>query len=134
MSPSYENLRGLCILVAEDDALILMDIEAMLNEIGCKIVGPVSTVAAALAAIEQNELDGALLDMNLHGERIAPAADDLLARGVQFILCTGYSRNSKDEAAIQNAPRLTKPFNFQTLRAAMNEVFGQSLAATRDDI
>ncbi len=134
MSPSYEKLRGLRILVAEDDALILMDIEEMLREIGCKIVGPVSTVAAALAAIEENELDGALLDMNLHGERISPAADELLARGVQFILCTGYSSNTKDKAAIQNAPRLTKPFNLKTLRAAMNEAFGHSLDAARDDI
>jgi len=123
MAPSFEKLRGLRILVAEDETLVLMEIEDMLKELGCEIVGPVSTVGAALAAIRQNEFDGALLDMNLHGERILPAAEELLARGVRFILCTGYAKGNGDEASIKDAPRLTKPFSLQSLRAAMDAAF-----------
>ena len=123
MSPSPGKLQGLRILVAEDEALILMEIEGMLQDIGCEIVGPVSTLDAALVAIRQNEMDGALLDMSLHGERITPAAEELVARGVRFILCTGYGRNPDDEAAIMDAPRLTKPFTLDGLRAAMDETF-----------
>ncbi len=123
MSPSPEKLQGLRILVAEDEALILMDIENMLYDFGCRIVGPVATVEAALTAIRENDLDGALLDMSLHGERITPAAEELLARGIPFLLCTGYGRESRDEAAIRDAPRLTKPFNLRGLRAAMGEAF-----------
>jgi CheY-like chemotaxis protein len=123
MSPSPDKLQGLRILVAEDEALILIEIEDMLREIGCEVVGPVATVNAALAAIRGNDLDGALLDMSLHGERITPAAEELLARGVRFILCTGYGREAGDEAVIRDAPRLTKPFNAGNLRAAMYEAF-----------
>jgi CheY-like chemotaxis protein len=123
MAPSLETLQGLRILVAEDEALVLMEIEHMLGELGCEIVGPVSTVAAAIAAIRQNDLDGALLDMNLRGERVAPAAEELLARGVQFILCTGYASAAGDEPALKGAPRLTKPFTLQSLGAAMAEAF-----------
>ncbi len=123
MLPSPDKLQGLRILVAEDEALILMEIEDMLHDIGCEIVGPVATVDAALAAIRGNDLDGALLDMSLHGERITPAAEELVARGVSFILCSGYGRNPDDEAVIRDAPRLTKPFNVGSLRATMDEAF-----------
>jgi DNA-binding NtrC family response regulator len=83
----------------------------------------VATVDAALAAIRGNDLDGALLDMSLHGERITPAAEELHARGVPFILCTGYERKAGDVAVIRDAPRLAKPFNARSLRAAMDEAF-----------
>jgi CheY-like chemotaxis protein len=125
MLPSPDRLQGLRILVAEDEALILMEIEDMLHDIGCEIVGPVATLDAALSTIRQNDLDGALLDMSLHGERITPAAEELRARGVRVILCTGYGREAGDEAVIREAPRLTKPFTLARLRAAMNEAFAR---------
>jgi DNA-binding response OmpR family regulator len=123
MVPPFEKLQGLRILVAEDETLVLMEIEYMLDELGCEIVGPVSTINAALAAIRKDDFDCALLDMNLHGERILPVAEALRAQGVRFILCTGYSKGNGDEAAIKDAPRLTKPFSLQTLRAAMDAAF-----------
>lgn len=123
MAPTSKTLEGLRILVAEDEALILLEIEDMLHDIGCEIVGPVATVDAALAAIRRDDLDGALLDMSLHGTRITPAAEELVARGVRFILCTGYGREAGDEEAIRDAPRLTKPFTSGNLRAAMYEAF-----------
>jgi CheY-like chemotaxis protein len=123
MLPTLEKLQGLRILVAEDEALILMEIEDMLQDIGCEIVGPVATLDDALAAIRRDDLDGALLDMSLHGERITPAAEELVARGVRFVLCTGYGREAGDEAVIRDAPRLTKPFDARSLRAALSEAF-----------
>lgn len=123
MPLKVKDLKGLRILVAEDELLILLAIEGMLHDIGCEVVGPVATVAAALSAIRENDLDGALLDMSLHGERITPAAEELVARGVPFVLCTGYGKEPRDEAAIRDAPRLTKPFSFESLRAIMDEVF-----------
>ena len=123
MSPSPEKLHGLRILVAEDEALILLDIEDMLHDLGCEIVGPVATVDAAMSAIRQSAMDGAILDVSLHGERITPAADALRARGIRFILCTGYGRNPDDEPAIRDAPRLAKPFTLDSLRAAVTDAF-----------
>ncbi len=123
MSDSSERLKGLRILVVEDEMLILLDIEDMLHEFGCVVVGPAATVAAALAVIRSNELDGALLDMSLRGERVTPAAEELLARGVPFILCTGFGRDPRDEAAIRDAPRLTKPFSKESLLSLMHQTF-----------
>ena len=123
MDPSPDRLQGLRILVAEDELLILLDIETMLHAIGCTIVGPVATVAAALAVIDQQAIDGALLDMNLHGQRITPAAEKLAARGIPFVLCTGYGREPRDEAVVRDAPRLTKPIDPAQLRTAMRAAF-----------
>lgn len=123
MAPSLEKLHGLRILVAEDETLVLMEIEDMLGELGCEIVGPVTTVAAAVAAIGESELDGALLDMNLHGERILPAVEKLLVQGVPFLLVTGYPGGRGDEPVLKDVPRLTKPFSLQSLSAAMTEAF-----------
>lgn len=123
MSDPHGQLKGLRILVAEDEILILLDIEEMLHEFGCEIIGPAATVAATLAAIRGNEMDGALLDRSLRGERVTPAAEELLARGVPFVLCTGFGPDPRDEAAIRDAPRLAKPFSKASLGSLMQHTF-----------
>lgn len=126
MVPNTDRLQGLRILVAEDELLVLLVLENMLREIGCEVVGPVATVEAALEAISRDSIDGALLDMNLHGRRITPAVEELVARGIPFLLCTGYGRSPREEAVIRDAPRLTKPFNLESLRAAMGAIFSDT--------
>lgn len=128
MQQHLEDLASLRLLVAEDELLVLMEIEEMLRELRCEIVGPVSTVEAAVAAIRHHRLDGALLDLNLHGETILPAAEELLRRAVPFLLLTGYARRDGDAPALKDAPRLKKPFNLQSLTGAMVEVFAQRSA------
>ena len=118
-----EKLRGLRILVAEDEMLILMELEDMLEDLGCEVVGRASTVAAACAAIDTNALDGALLDINLRRESILPAAEMLRAQGVPFVLVTGYAGRLAETSILQDAPRLTKPFTQQALSAAMADAF-----------
>ncbi len=130
MEPRRENLTGLRVLVADDEILVVMDLEAMLQELRCEIVGPVSTIEAAVAAIRHDRLDGALLDLNLHGETILPAAEELLRRAVPFLLVTGYAARNGDAPTLKNAPRLTKPFNLRSLSGAMTEVFVRRTAGS----
>ena len=132
MESAFRKLKGLRILVAEDEMLVLMELEDMLRELGCEVVGPVSTVAAALTAIEESGLDGALLDMNLHGEQILPAVEKLQAQSIPFLLVTGYAGSNGDEPALRHAPRLTKPFSLQGLGAAMTETFVRPLERSSD--
>jgi len=100
-----------------------MEMEDMLTELGCQVVGPVSTVEKALALIGEAEVDGALLDMNLRGEHVLPAAEKLMARNVPFLLVTGYDIRSGNAPALNDAPRLSKPFSLQSLSAAMTDRF-----------
>ena len=58
--------RGVArVLVVEDEALIAMDLQALLEEAGYQVLGPANSSAAALALIDNEEPDVALLDVNL---------------------------------------------------------------------
>ncbi|WP_261404766.1 response regulator [Chenggangzhangella methanolivorans] len=86
-----ESLKGLRILLVEDEAMIAMLVEDMLLDGGAEVVGPAGGVKAALAVIaETDAIDGALLDVNLGGEQSFEVADALAARNIPFVFVTGY--------------------------------------------
>ena len=123
------SLEGLRVLVVEDELLVAMEIEMTLAELGCEVVGPVSTLREALAVIGGRELDGALLDVNLHGEHAYPAAEALLARSIPFVFLTGYTGLPLPPAALAEAPRLRKPFSRSELVEAVRLRIGRRDAA-----
>ena len=123
MENRYADLTGLRILVVEDELLVAMLIGDALRQWKCNIVGPVGTVAAAIAAVQQHPLDGALLDSNLNGRVITPVAEELSARAVPFIMVTGYASSALDAAVVRTAPRIIKPFADKQLAETMMGVF-----------
>jgi len=54
------------------------------------IIGPVPMLARGLALETTEHLDGALLDINLAGERCFPIAEALKVRDIPFAFLTGY--------------------------------------------
>ncbi|MEO8714518.1 MAG: response regulator [Acetobacteraceae bacterium] len=118
-----ERLTGLRILVVEDEAIIAMMLEDMLAEFGCEVVGPVPGIEAAITLVRQRGLDGALLDMNIHGESTLAVAEELVGQAVPFLVVTGYGDRDNDPEAIKAAPRLKKPFTQEELARRMVEVF-----------
>lgn len=113
-----DRLQGLRLLIVEDEAIIAMMLEDMLADLGCAVVGSVRSVAAALDDIKQMEFDGAILDVNLRGERVDPIADALAARGLPFIFATGYGEIGISER-FKGAVVLQKPFESTLLRRAL---------------
>lgn len=81
-------------LVVEDEMLIVIMIEDMLVDLGCESVSTAATVRQALALIESQVFDFAMLDMNLNGSNSYAVAEALAARNVPFIFSTGYSGNA----------------------------------------
>ena len=65
-------LSGRRVLVVEDEMLILMMIEDMLADLGCESVTAAATVDQALALIDAQVFDAAMLDMNLNGNKAMP--------------------------------------------------------------
>lgn len=65
-----------------------------LESFGAEVLGPVPSVGKAIAIIaERPQFDCAVLDINLGGEMVFPAANDLRRRGISFVFLTGYDRS-----------------------------------------
>jgi len=103
------DLAGLRVLVVEDEMMVSMLIEDMLEDLGCKVVGPASRLDEALALAGEAELDCAVLDVNLGGQSIFPLADLLRAKGAPFAFATGYGDAGLRDVD-KGSPVLQKPF------------------------
>ncbi|MGM4983072.1 MULTISPECIES: response regulator [Rhizobium] len=102
-------LSGRRVLVVEDEMLILIMIEDMLADLGCAAVTSAATVNQAIALIESQNFDVAMLDMNLNGEMTYLVADALATHGVPFAFSTGYSSDDIRDG-YRDRPVLKKPF------------------------
>ena len=102
--------------------MMLMIIEDMLTELGCESVTAAATVDQALALIDTQVFDAAMVDINLNGNKSHDVADALAARDVPFVFSTGYSTlDMRDD--YRNRPVLKKPFPYEELV----EIFKQLL-------
>src|SRR5690242_1852665 len=88
---SYPALLGLEILLVEDEAVVAAMLEDMLADFGCILAGAAATVSEALVSVEATtEIDAAILDVNLGGQKVFPVADILVSRGVPIVFSTAY--------------------------------------------
>jgi CheY-like chemotaxis protein len=115
------RLSGRRVLVVEDEALVAMLVEDALLDAGASVIGPAATVAEALALLERETPEAAVLDLNLAGETSTPVADALAARGVPFVVATGYGADGlpPGHAAV---PVLAKPYDPDDLTAALSRL------------
>ncbi|MBX6373219.1 MAG: response regulator [Acetobacteraceae bacterium] len=124
-------LGGRRILVVEDEALVAMLVEDALVDAGGEVLGPVATVADAVALLENEAApDAAVLDLNLAGETSVPVADVLAARGVPFVVATGYGAAGLPPEH-KDAPVLAKPYDPAELTATLARLCAGRQTATR---
>ena len=102
--------NGRCrILVVEDEMLIALMIEDALTDLGCEMVGPASTLEAAMTLAAEKPLHAAFLDVTIRGGEVFPVAERLLERGVPFVFSSGYGDWALP-VAFRGYRRLVKPF------------------------
>lgn len=112
------SLAGVRVLLVEDEMMVAMLIEEALQELGCKVVGPISRLDSAAVTLDAERFDCALLDINLRGEAVYPVAEQLTRRGVPFGFVTGYGSADVD-ASFADRPVLYKPFAVDELAAVL---------------
>lgn len=98
--------------------LVLIMIEDMLSDHGCEDVTAAATVNQALALINTQIFDAAMLDLNLNGTPTYCVADALAARGTPFLFSTGYSGDGVRDG-YRDRPILKKPFMDQEMAAML---------------
>lgn len=112
------------IFIAEDNALVMMSLEGLVEDMGWELVGPAETLEQANKFADECEADVALLDVNLNGERSFPAAERLAERGVPVVFATGYDRELDLPAALADAKIVQKPFRLESLEETLKELTG----------
>ena len=119
-------MAGLRILLVEDEAMVALMIQDMLQDLGCTVAAVAASVADGLALVddERLDLDGAVLDINLGGEKVFPIARRLKDRGVPFIFSTGYGLAGIAEE-FARTPTLAKPYGPGALHGMLASVFSK---------
>jgi CheY-like chemotaxis protein len=120
-------LHGRRILVVEDEMIVARLLQDMLGDLGCLAIGPAVSVEKALALIEAQAFDAAVLDVNLCGQMSYPVADALLARGTPFLFSSGYA-TSRLQQGYRTFPALQKPYHVSELREALAALFATAPA------
>ncbi len=116
MEPAADGMPN-DVLIVEDDPIIALDFEDTLLGFGVKTVRTAASVAKALALIEQQPPDFALLDVSLIREKSFAIAERLGALKIPFAFVTGA--DARLPAAFAAKPRLPKPYSTDALRALL---------------
>jgi CheY-like chemotaxis protein len=126
-TPEAETARGLAglqVLVVEDASPVGTLAEDLLDQLGCNMIGLVSSVEKALEMADREKIDLALLDVDLRGEPVYPVAEALQARGIPFVFMSGYGGLDQPW---NNRPIIQKPFELAQLQSAMEIALGGAL-------
>jgi CheY-like chemotaxis protein len=122
MGQTHPEISGRRILVVEDERLLALDLQDILQGWGCEVIGPAASTVAALALIEGNPPEAAILDVHLRGETSEPVADALLAQGRPFLVLTAYQRRDLP-GVLGDAPLLRKPVDEKKLQQELASLF-----------
>jgi CheY-like chemotaxis protein len=119
---AYPALLGLEILLVEDEAVVAAMLEDMLADFGCILAGTAATVSAALAVVAAaTEIDAAILDVNLGGQKVFPVADILVSRSVPIVFSTAYDPGDLPKRYPQ-ARIIQKPYRPEALAKLLIDI------------
>lgn len=114
------------ILIVEDELLVQLSIVEFLESLGYENCHTASSCEEALEVAEENQLDLALMDINIVGDRDGIDTAKLLKqnRDIPIIFLTAYCDDKILQRAkeIEPAGYLIKPIRFNELKATLTMV------------
>lgn len=108
-SGSRERLLGKRVLIVEDEALLALDLQFAFEDEGAEVLGPALSLERAQQIVETQEIDLALLDVDIAGREVYPVAGMLLKRGIPFIFHTGHGSREELAELFPGTITCTKP-------------------------
>jgi DNA-binding response OmpR family regulator len=115
-------LRVRKVLIIEDNYVVAAHLAAALEDDGFKVIGPVDTAEGAVSRIDEEALDGALLDVALREGSAVDVATALRGNGVPFVIVSGYSRDTLP-TELKDAPYVGKPMGQSELIQTARDTF-----------
>ena len=101
-------LEGARVLIVEDEFFLADDLAKALREAGGSPVGPANSVAQAEALIAREEVDAAILDLNLRGHMASEFIERLAATHMPCLIFSGYGDDAFP-ADLARIRRVEKP-------------------------
>jgi len=109
------------ILIIEDSPVIALAIEEMLRTISHVPLGPIGNMASALEFAESEQMDAAIVDLNIRGTKTFTLLSILDRRAIPFLIITGYADWKMPDEWVGRA-RLQKPFTGLQLEEKLIEI------------
>lgn len=97
------------VLLVEDEFIIGLDLAETVRALGCRVDGPHVSRATAIAAIEQELPDFAILDVMVEDGEVYPLADRLQQAGVPMVFHSGHATEDEVHARYPKARAAQKP-------------------------
>lgn len=108
-SGTADALRGLSVLIVEDEFLLLIELEAVLHEAGVESVHTCRTIGEATNMLDSRPVSAAILDVRIGQESVAPVAHQLAERHTPFVFYTGQTERDPVIQEWSDHPVLSKP-------------------------
>ncbi|MCF8707079.1 response regulator [Rhizorhapis sp. SPR117] len=110
------------IFIVEDEPMIGLMLEDFLESLGYGLSGLADTLESGCSAARAGGFDAAILDCNLHGDKVWPVAEVLIEKNVPFLFATGGSSDDIP-AHFTACPTLEKPFTMANVESALQQLF-----------
>jgi CheY-like chemotaxis protein len=117
------SLAGKRVLILEDEMIVALDLQEMLTSLGAEVAATAMRLDTALQLAATIEIDAAVLDINVRGERSYAVARLLRRRGIPFVFATGYG-HVEGEADLGDVPIVGKPYRAADLGARLAALLG----------
>jgi CheY-like chemotaxis protein len=127
------NTGTATVLVVEDEALIALDLQALLEDAGYRVMGPASSPAAALMLLDHSDPDVALLDVNLGRSDVFDVANELATRKSRVIFLTGDTMQRLPQAH-RHRPLVSKPFLPHVVLQAVQDALADRSSAGENEV
>jgi CheY-like chemotaxis protein len=103
-------MKNFTVMVAEDVALIALDMVEGLRERGMDVIGPCMSLKECMDCIGGAQtIDAAILDVDLAGKDVFPAAMLLRKLGIPFVFHSGHLERAHLPRELADVPLFNKP-------------------------
>ena len=112
------------VLVVEENQRTLDVLCNLVRDSGCEVAGSAATIDKAVALAENEALDGAVLDIDMHGSPTFAICQALHERHIPFLVLTAHPESASVEHPWAARGLIAKPLDADKFRTALGSLVG----------
>lgn len=120
-------LKNMNVLLIEDNIILALYAEDLLKQLGAKKVFTVSTVVTATQTIEIEDIDFAVLDINLGADNTLVFAKKISLLSIPFVFASGFDEPFNLDHSLSSVLTVKKPYDKEKLANAIMQTLDFSL-------